>query len=91
MSIDYFQCELCGEQVMHGNQSNENKFPVTRRYKDNDREEGLLSVRCQECVTQPYKLEAGQPYRSHMIGDEHVNVLTDMNGRYNCWPYGTGQ
>lgn len=90
MSIDYFRCEVCGAQLMYSDSANENKFPITRRFQDQVYEKGLLSVRCAECTNLPYKLEEGQPYRSHLIGRDKVHVASGCNSVYNYWPHGVG-
>jgi hypothetical protein len=90
MQIDYFRCEVCGVQVMHSDSTNEDKFPVTRRFRDQLYKKGLISVRCARCVALPYKLEVGQPYRSNLLGREDTQVVTGCNSVYNYWPYGVG-
>jgi hypothetical protein len=90
MQLDYFRCEVCGFHFMHHDSTNENKFPVTRRFEDQIHETGLISVRCAQCEALPYILEVGQPYRSGLLGREDTHVITGCNSVYNHWPYAVG-
>lgn len=90
MSVEFGRCDFCGVQVMFGDATNAGRFPVTRRYKDRNREEGLLAVRCAVCAQFPYRIEAGQPYRVDFVGIDETNIITDCNSTYNYWPTGIG-
>ncbi len=90
MKPRFDQCEVCGADVMFRNEKNTNKFPASRRYLNEERSEGLLSVRCAECSDLPYKLEAGQPYRATLLGRENVNVIGGFNSQYSFYPFGLG-
>jgi hypothetical protein len=90
MTVDAYRCDFCGVQMMFNDASNAGRFPVTRRYKDMDREEGLLAVRCAVCADFPYRIEAGQAYRVDYVGRDQTNLITDCNSTYNYWPAGIG-
>jgi len=90
MNKNYFLCELCGFQLMHIDSKNQNKFPVTRRFQNNDREKELLTIRCAECARIPYFLEEGNPSRARLFNADNVTILQDFNSRYNYWSYGIG-
>lgn len=87
---DFSQCGLCGRQVMFADGTNSDAFPVTRKYRDNDREQGLLAVRCAVCSELPYQIEAGSPFRIAVVGRERMNIIPDCNSEYNYWPAGIG-
>ena len=89
MSVDYFRCEFCGVQLMHPD-PNRSQFPVTRMYKNQSREEGLLAVRCAECSDFPYQLEEGKPYRIDLIGRDDVIINNQINSNYTYFPHGLG-
>lgn len=90
MNISYFNCELCGVQLMHADNSNKTKFPVTRRFQDNNETKKLLTVRCAECDGIPYWLQEGNPSRAHLFNADGVTILRDLNREYNFWSYGIG-
>jgi len=90
MSINYFFCELCGTQLLHRDDSNENKFPVTRRFENNGEIETLLTVRCAECVQIPYWLTEGNPSRSYRFNADGVTILMELNREYNYWSHRIG-
>lgn len=90
MNLHYFICELCGEQLLHATASNENKFPVVRKFEDNDQMESLLAVRCAECDRIPYSLKVGNPSRAHLYGADGVSILREIGSTYNYWSYGIG-
>jgi hypothetical protein len=91
MGLDYYQCEVCGAGLMFRNETNANKFPAARRFRDDSSEKDLLSVRCSECANLPYRLEEGQPFRADLlVKSEDVNILHNFNSDYNYWPHGFG-
>src|SRR5215831_9073424 len=90
MSVRFSHCDLCGSQVMVADETNSGRFPVTRRYRDNDREKGLLAVRCAVCSQLPYRIEVGSAFRVRFVGIERTNILPDCNSEYNYWPADIG-
>lgn len=90
MNLHYFICELCGEQLLHATAANGNKFPIVRRFKDDDQTKQLIAVRCAECDQIPYFLKVGSPSRAHLYGAEGVSILTDLGSTYNYWSYDVG-
>ncbi len=90
MNIDYFFCELCGVQLLHADDGNKNKFPVTRRFETNGEIEKLLTVRCAECVQIPYRLKEGNPSRSYRFNADGVSILMELSREYNYWSHRIG-
>ncbi len=90
MNIDYFFCELCGVQLLHADDGNKNKFPVTRRFETNGEIEKLLTVRCAECVQIPYWLKEGNPSRSYRFIADGITILMELSREYNYWSHGIG-
>jgi hypothetical protein len=90
MPVHYFRCDLCHAEVANANVANQGKFPVTRRFEDNDSETGLIAVRCAECADLPYRLEEGQPYRVRSIGEGDVTINYTVPTEYNFFPHGIG-
>jgi len=90
MSLNFFRCEVCGDQLMFSEPRNEGKFPVTRRFEDQLHKQGLISVRCAHCAELPYRIEEGQPYRSDLIGRSDTTLVTGSNSVYNYWPNAVG-
>lgn len=90
MNLHYFYCELCGAQLLHRDDSNKSKFPVTRCFEDNDETKNLLTVRCAECVGIPYWLIDGNPSRSYRFDADGVTIIKELNREYNDWSHGIG-
>ena len=78
MDLSYFHCELCGSQLLQHNNFNKNKFPIVRRFKDNDETKALLTVRCAECDNIPYCLKEGNPSRSRRFNVGDISSHTKL-------------
>lgn len=88
MGVDYWQCGLCGVQLMFSDQLNADRFPGIRRFRDEWTETDLIAVRCTPCANMPYQLEEGHPHRIDLIGGDDVIIMTNLG--YNYYPMGIG-
>lgn len=90
MNLHPFYCELCGAQLLHRNDLEQNKFPFTRRFEDNDETKELLTARCAECAQIPYWLKDGNPSRSRYFNADGITIIKELNREYNYWSHGIG-